>query len=130
MNNLDALIFPIVEGLKQLNPVQYYDSRGIEIKSQRRFPLIWECEVYSFPQTWGDGSLGFGGISGQAITTAQTVVILGSNRNDAVVYFGGRLAYHINKPNQRFMEDLHNFSMGKVSGAVSRYSRAALKGDQ
>lgn len=48
---------------------------------------------YSFPQTWGSTALGFGGIGGQAITTAQTYVVLA---NGAIyVYFGSRFAYVI-----------------------------------
>lgn len=37
--------------------------------------------VYMFPQTWGDTSLGFGGMGGQAITTALTTII-GDNQNN------------------------------------------------
>lgn len=53
--------------------------------------LYW----YSFPQTWGSTALGFGGIGGAAMTTAQTVVVFtyGAPIGKAAVYFGGRFAY-------------------------------------
>jgi hypothetical protein len=43
------------------------------------------------PEGLSDGSLGFGGMAGQMITTAQTIIVLGETR--AFVYFGGRFGY-------------------------------------
>ena len=50
-------------------------------------------EWYAFPQVWGSTALGFGGIGGQALTTAQTYVILA--QGSIYVYFGSRFAYEI-----------------------------------
>lgn len=60
---------------------------------------------YAFPQTWGSTSLGFDGIGGQAITRAQTVVVLSEN-GAAVVYFGGRFAYSVDYSRERFWDAL------------------------
>lgn len=79
-----------------------------------------QCDIYVFPQTWGSTALGFGGIGGQAMTSAYTVVVVGPGR-DACVYFGSRLAYHIEHPNREFMEDLAAHSMKDRSRGASRY---------
>lgn len=64
-----------------------------------------------FPQTWGDTSLGFGGMGGQAITSAYTTVIVEDCAGWCGVFFGERLAYTILNPNQTFYDDLHNGQM-------------------
>ena len=66
------------------------------------------------------GTLGFGGIGGQAITGAYTVIVEGP-QGDACVYFAGQIAYHIERPNQQFREDMANQNMRAVSGATKRY---------
>lgn len=48
---------------------------------------------YAFPQTWGSTALGFGGIGGQAMTTAQTYVVI--TYGTVYVYFGSRFAYEM-----------------------------------
>lgn len=48
---------------------------------------------FAFPQTWGSTALGFGGIGGAAMTTAQTYVVLANG--SVFVYFGSRFAYEI-----------------------------------
>ncbi len=48
---------------------------------------------YAFPQRWGSTALGFGGIGGQMMTTAQTIVVLAELKREMVVYFDGRFAY-------------------------------------
>lgn len=46
-----------------------------------------------FPQTWGSTALGFGGVGGQAITGAYTVIVECHRTGNRAVYFGGRFAY-------------------------------------
>lgn len=53
----------------------------------------WNYTWYAFPQTWGSTALGFGGIGGCAMTTAQTYVVTVQGR--VLVYFGPRFAYEI-----------------------------------
>lgn len=60
-------------------------------------------QVLSWPQGWSNTSCGFGGIAGQAFTTAQTVIA--SGEDDAVlVYHRGKFAYEVEKPIEKFWE--------------------------
>ena len=74
---------------------------------------VCEISVYSFPQTWRSTALGFGGFGGQAITRAQTTVVVleGSVCKAGVVFFDGDLAYGIEDFNDLFENDLHDFNM-------------------
>ena len=87
-----------------------------------RRPLDDETEVVAFQQSWSDTSIGFGGIAGQAFTSAYTVCVFGPSR-EVAVYFGARLAYVIDVPNDEFMADLAARRMKEVHGAHTRYSR-------
>jgi hypothetical protein len=86
-----------------------------------------QCEVTLFQQTWGSTALGFGGIGGQAITSADTVVVEGP-QGDACVYFGGQFAYHVKRPNERFRGDMAVHRMAEVRGATARYELPAKPG--
>lgn len=71
-----------------------------------------DFEVYVFPQTWGSTALGYGGIGGQAITSASTIVLYAFDINIVRVYFGGgRLAYEIKDPNKLFFEDMQGCNL-------------------
>lgn len=71
-----------------------------------------DISVYAmFQQTWGSTALGFGGIGGQAITPAYTVIVESNYTGEYCVYFGGRFAYRIKKPSQRFREDVVKMNM-------------------
>ena len=67
-----------------------------------------------FPQTWGSTALGFGGIGGAAMTDAYVVVIRVYHASQYMVYFGGRFAYSVIKPNDLFFEDMKNKCMKDV----------------
>lgn len=78
-------------------------ARAREAKGEKALPRkvvthrpdVSQCEVVAmFGQTWGSAGLGFGGISGQAVTDAYTVVIEGPGGHHAV-YWGGQFAYLI-----------------------------------
>lgn len=90
-----------------------------EVKNKEEYGrgiCCWpEFEFYMFPQVWGDTSLGFGGIGGQAMTSAYTTVIVDNCTGWCGVFFGERLAYTILNPNQAFYDDLHNGRMESVS---------------
>lgn len=82
-----------------------------EVRTRR--PYSEELDVWMFSQVWGSTALGFGGVGGQAMTSAYTVVIRGPH-SDYAVYFSGRLAYHIQIPTERFFEDMANHRMLSV----------------
>lgn len=85
------------------------------VKMRTRRPYGNEIMLASmFPQTWGSTALGFGGIGGASITTAYTVV-LSCPRGDFLVYFGGRFAYRVAHPNQRFHDDLRSQNLSEVN---------------
>lgn len=64
-------------------------------------------EIMAFNQTWPNTSCGFGGISGQAFTTAMTAVVLSRSLGTAVVYHNGKLAYYA-EANEKFFEAVEN----------------------
>jgi len=90
-------------------------------------PDPYHVSVAMFEQTWDSTALGFGGIGGQAITAAYTVVVEGP-MGDACVYFAGRLAYHIKRPNAAFNIDMSTHSMKSVAEAAGRYERPPEQG--
>ena len=68
---------------------------------------FYDLTVYAmFVQTWSSTALGFGGIGGQAITSAYVCVIESNLVGQYAVYFGGRLAYVIERPNPQFFTDI------------------------
>lgn len=68
-----------------------------------------------FTQTWGSTALGFGGIGGAAITVDYTVVLQSAAVNCYLVYFGGRFAYMVSRPNEHFFRDLRDGRMASVA---------------
>lgn len=76
-----------------------------------------------FTQTWGSTALGFGGIGGQAITTAYTIVLESEYGKGFCVYFGGRFAYRIQRPTPEFFDDVVHRRMVAVKEAHSRYEK-------
>ena len=68
-----------------------------------------------FEQTWGSTALGFGGIGGSAMTTANTYVFIPvACHQNCFVYFDGRFAYQV-PYSESFMEDVKNHSMKSVN---------------
>lgn len=72
--------------------------------------------VAIFPQTWGDTSCGFGGMAGQAMTTAFTVVFFCPKSDSFLVFIAGQFAYSVKTNNEKFKKDLSQMSVkGKTS---------------
>lgn len=69
-------------------------------------PTLDDFEMHIFEQVWGSTALGFGGIGGQAMTSAMTYVFVPISCNQkCFVYFAGRFAYSV--PYSRvLMEDI------------------------
>lgn len=81
---------------------------------------INDFSVYVFEQTWGSTALGFGGIGGQAMTTANTIVLIPiNNHQDCFVYFAGRFAYSV-PYSDVFGNDVINYSVVGVNH-ISKY---------
>ena len=82
-------------------------------------PSIDDFEMYTFEQIWGSTALGFGGIGGQAITSARTYVFVPLTTFDqkCIVYFGSRFAYAVDY-SRKFMDDVQACNMASVSMSV------------
>ncbi len=96
-------------------------SVGPTIDKKRR-PDYHDIEVTMFNQGWGSTALGYGGIGGQAMSSAYTVIV--ADLFNFCVYFGGgHLAYRVNlneaspKGREAFRKDMAEFNMAEVSKA-------------
>lgn len=124
-NPIDAITQALAHAAYEGLPEIKYEDRDWEqyrktkedtrIQKTRKHTMS-DVEVYAmFPQVWGSTSLGFGGIGGQAITPAYTVIVESSFTGTFCVYFSGRFAYRLNKPTKKFYEDIANRNMLPVS---------------
>lgn len=105
--------------LKLIEDRFWNEIKKSEVCKDYKYPSF---ELYMFPQTWGSTALGFGGIGGQAITTAYTTVVIDKYTSICGVFFGERLAYIVTNPNQLFMEDCIQHNMASCHD-YNRYIR-------
>ncbi len=83
--------------------------------------------VYAFDQMWSNTACGFGGLAGNAITDAMTVVF--RRGNFAAVFINARFAYYIWNVNEveNFLDDLRDHKMAgaadKGRNYVTRYTK-------
>lgn len=85
---------------------------------------IDDFDICIFSQTWGSTALGFDGYGGQAMTTANTCVLIPEScHQDCFVYFAGRFAYNV-PYSEAFREDVRNHSMKSVRQAVKYLIKA------
>lgn len=78
-------------------------------------PSVDDFELHYFTQTWGSTALGFGGVGGQAITTANTYVFIPQFvHQKCFVYFGAGFAYAV-PYSQVLMDDVRAQRMESVS---------------
>jgi hypothetical protein len=87
------------------------DMPGTPIEQPSGGPLILrpreaDLEVIHFRQIWGTTALGFLHKGQSRMTAAYTTVI--TDKRSWCVYFDGRLAYLLRRPNAKFFEDLSN----------------------
>ncbi|MEC0209717.1 hypothetical protein P4H70_12325 [Paenibacillus ehimensis] len=75
--------------------------------------LFDDLLINLWTQSWADTSLGFGGIGGQMISSAPTLVVTDSIYDKAVVYHGWRFAYKT-PCTKLFME---HFAQHRLMGA-------------
>ena len=82
--------------------------------SDKSHPTVNDFELHTFEQTWGSTALGFGGIGGQAMTSARTYVFIPMSINQkCFVYFAGRFAYAVDY-SEKFMKDVLGGNMAAV----------------
>jgi hypothetical protein len=75
-----------------------------------------DFDVYCFGQSWPSAACGFPGASAQAMTRADTAVLV-SETGHAAVYVAGRFAYAVENPNEEFYDDLRRRHMAGASEA-------------
>lgn len=97
-NSLNALAESLFSALyTDLPEIEYtYQSprdkmADLDPEIRTRRPQEHDCEIMMFPQTWPSTALGFGGIGGDAMTQAYTVIVVCGEV--AAIYFGGIFAY-------------------------------------
>ena len=77
-------------------------------------PTLDDFELHTFEQTWGSTALGFGGVGGQAMTTAITYVFIPIGINQkCFVYFAGSFAYAVDY-SDKFMKDVLGCNVAAV----------------
>ena len=77
-------------------------------------PTLDDFEIHVFEQTWGSTALGFGGVGGQAMTSATTYVFIPIGINQkCFVYFAGSFAYAVDY-SDKFMKDVLGGNMAAV----------------
>lgn len=74
------------------------------VKEMDEDPYNWQFAAW--PQSWSNTSCGFGGMAGQAVTTALTVVFFRGSTH--VVFHNGRLARLVTCPNEEFYAALRS----------------------
>ena len=104
--NLELLHYKAKEVLLRMNIEKYKDIELV-------------AEV--FPQTWASTALGFGGVGGQAMTTAYTTVFIDWLKGVAIIFFDSRLAYLVEDWNNKFLEDLKKRELLSVERAMVEY---------
>lgn len=86
----------LADALTRINSTREKDVREL---------LEQDLDVEVWMQTWGSTALGFGGIGGQAITSAPTFLIWAQNRSFGLVYFATRFAYEARYPFSKYFHE-------------------------
>ena len=120
-DRLQTLHEVLADFYRRTSPIKYkYYSphAGKEVERERPTSEGDIDLLYMFDQSWGSTALGHGGMGGNAITSAPTIVI--KYHREFFVYFGRRLAYQVNEPNDLFHQDLRAHGM-KARRHASKY---------
>jgi len=106
------------------NDAEYQEWCKSAYEECTRRPFYYELHVEAmFPQTWGSTALGFGGIGGQTIPPAYTIIIGCDFNHHYCVYFGGRFAYKLDMKKfdiEKIRKDIAGHGMAEV-GQRGRY---------
>lgn len=93
----------------------YHKTKENKYVKKKRKHSESEIIVYAmFPQMWSSTALGFGGLGGQAMTTAYVIVLKSDMDYGFCVYFGGRFAYRVEHANNLFFEHINKHNMASV----------------
>ncbi len=121
MKDFQKQVLPAIEAAlaADLPEVQHTFWRDGQVVTEMGRPYEDDVEIYAFAQSWSDTSLGFGGVAGQAFTSAYTTVV--TDHRVAFVYIGGRRAYAV-EVTAEFMDDVYRANVrGKADRPFERY---------
>lgn len=85
---------------------------------------VEDLGIYQWTQMWSDTSCGFGGIGGQAITTAPTLAICDTRTGSHVVYHAFRFAYLVKHPSEAFFSDMYRWHLLGKADKRGHYEKA------
>lgn len=130
MNDFHSQVLPAIERalLQDLPDISY--KRALpgtrkdgkyDYEDAKRRPHRGDVQIYVFPQTWSNTALGFGGVAGQAFTSAYVTVVV-SDHTSAAVYMGYQLAYVV-PVSSDLMHDIGRQNIHDVAGAHKHYGR-------
>lgn len=105
-------------------PAMYEDARDRLTMLLGHPPL--EVQFLAWPQMWSDLSIGFGGVAGQAITTAQTFVFTEPGEDVFVVYHDYRVARAFRDASGHFRRVIPNGPPVFLPGAADERGWARL----
>ena len=84
-------------------------------RSNTERPTADDFEIHIFEQMWGSTALGFPGMGGQAMTAANTYVLVPiCVRQKCLVYFAGRFAYAVDY-SEKFMKAVIGRNVASVA---------------
>lgn len=84
-------------------PKAIFDSREKHLTDQGYRPIPFQdCRYFAFQQEFEKGDLEYNHLSGML---SDIVVIIGPEK-DACVYFDGSFYYKVDRPNEKFFQDL------------------------
>lgn len=105
-----------------LNIPEEYMRAWADFQGRVEHQEMRRAEVYSFPQTWGDTTCGHGGIGGQAVTQAQTIIFR-TDMGGWWVYQAGEFSYHVERGNEEFYEHVKNWNLIGETDYNGQYER-------
>ena len=114
--------YPNLELLVYKSEQYILNSKNEKINRKLKF------SVDVFKQIWGSTLLGFDKsengdslIGGQAMTEAYTTVVHEETNNIYLVYFASRIAYIVDNPTEKFLNDLKDRNLDSYSEAIKEY---------
>ena len=105
-NVMADVAYAVVMACEKHLPAMSYDVR--HGKTIIRRPAQGDVSVYVYPQTFGDSSLGAGGVAGQMISDTHTVVVVEGTA--AAVYRSSRFDYLV-QTDEEFWALLKRFAL-------------------